>query len=141
MNKARILLVDDTETHIVAEKMMLGSSRYEFVVARSGKQALASARLLHPDLILLDVVMPDMNGLTVAELLKQDERTRHIPLVMITSAAEFTGETLTHEKGFEASLVKPLDREVLRKTVESLLPDMHYRELPVEEAPEMVATK
>lgn len=122
MKKARILLVDDSETHIVAEKMMLGSSRYEFVVARSGQQALSSARLLHPHVILLDVVMPDMNGLIVAQMLKQDERTRGIPLVMVTSAAELTGEHLVAEKGFDACLTKPLDRDLLRSTVEKFLP-------------------
>ena len=81
----KILIVDDVATNRIVLKVKLASAAYETVQASNGTDALRTARATRPDLILLDVQLPDMDGIEVCERLKADPVTRAIPVVMITA--------------------------------------------------------
>ena len=115
-NKKTILVVDDTSENI---DFLAGMLNREYVVkaATSGKLALKIASSNPPDLILLDVMMPDMDGREVLELLKSDENTRHIPVIFVSSKDK--SEILDHLERHDiaAFLFKPLNPDEVMKTV------------------------
>ena len=112
----RVLLVDDSESVIVFEKMLLRGMGFELVAARNGKLALAEAAKQRPDIVLLDLVMPEMDGIETCRRLKENPETREIPVVVVTTK----GEPELVEKAFEAGcndyITKPVDKlELLTK--------------------------
>lgn len=100
MNKAKVLVVDDQETVIKVMERML-SPHYEVMTARSGESALEMARNKLPDLILLDMVMPNMDGIEVCQRLGKDPLTTGIPVIFVTSMDDRHNE----ETGFRAGAV------------------------------------
>ena len=120
MSDKKILVVDDAETILMMERMILGKS-YTVITAKNGEKALAAATTEKPDLIILDVVMPDMDGFEVCRRIKSDESTRSIPIIMVTTK----GETSNMEKGFESGcndyLTKPINGADLMSKVRSHL--------------------
>ncbi len=98
---ARVLIADDTELNIVILSSTLRQQGYRIDVARDGAEALRMVRETHPDLVLLDVMMPEMNGFEVCEHLNADPATADIPVIFLTSLTE-TDEVL---KGFEMGAV------------------------------------
>src|SRR5262245_29358633 len=92
----KILLVDDSNTVLLMERMILSHGRYELCTARNGKEGVERAREEHPDLILMDVMMPEMNGLDALAELRKDQNTRNIPVIMVTTRSE----AKTIETGF-----------------------------------------
>src|SRR5262245_61119230 len=117
----RILLVDDSNTVLMMERMILSQARYELTCARNGAEAVERARAEHPDLILLDVIMPQMNGLDALSALRADEATRDIPVIMVTTR----GEADTMEAGFARGcndyVTKPVNSSELLAKVRDLL--------------------
>lgn len=83
----RILLVDDADTILMIEKMVLGDS-YEVSTAGNGQEAVEVATRDKPDLILMDLMMPKMNGIEACRALQRQPATRHIPIVMVTTRSE-----------------------------------------------------
>ena len=81
----KILLVDDEQAIVDLLGAMLAQNGYEVVTALSGKSCLKKASENKPDLIILDVLMPDVDGFEVCKLLKEDETTKNIPVIMLTS--------------------------------------------------------
>lgn len=118
----RLLLVDDRPNNLMALEALLESLDCEIVVAQSGEEALQLLLAEEDfDVILLDVQLPGLDGFEVAELIKQRERTRHIPLIFLTA----TAGTQTAIKGYSAGAVdfvsKPFDPIVLRSKVAAFL--------------------
>lgn len=117
----KILIVDDDVDSLKLIGLMLKRHNYEVVVADAGQKALAKAESEVPDLIILDVMMPDMNGLEVARRLHAGEKTKNIPIIM------FTAKTLINDKiaGFEAGaddyLTKPTHPAELASRVKAIL--------------------
>lgn len=112
----RIMLVDDTETVLMFEKMMLNGTGYVIHTARDGQEAIENVKAISPDLILLDIMMPRLNGIDTCRHLKGDPDTRDIPIVMVTTK----GEPDMVEKAFQAGcndyITKPLEKmELLTK--------------------------
>jgi len=103
----KILIVDDEEHHRELLKMVLGNE-YSVITANSGKEALRSASESNPDLILLDVMMPDMRGDEVCRQLKANKRTRHIPVIFVTSMSDIIDE----QKGLEAGAVDYITKPI-----------------------------
>jgi CheY-like chemotaxis protein len=107
--KKKILLVDDSSTALMIERMLLGGTSYELLTARDGREAVAKAQAEHPDLILMDVVMPNMTGLDACRALREDVATRAIPIILVTTR----GETDNVEKGFASGcndyVTKPIN--------------------------------
>lgn len=117
----RILLVDDTQTVRAVEKVFLGRE-YEFLEAVNGAAALELAEERAPDLILLDVMMPVLNGLETLRELKRRERTKSIPVIMVTTRGEAEVRAECESLGCDAFTTKPINRDELRARVTELLP-------------------
>jgi len=94
---------------------------FEVVEAENGKVGLARARELVPDLVLSDVMMPEMDGLDLCKALKHDERTSHIPVVLLTAKADVESRISGFERGADAYLPKPFNAEELQVRVRSLI--------------------
>jgi CheY-like chemotaxis protein len=105
----RVLVVDDERAIRLLCRINLGLAGMEVLEATDGAAALAAARREHPDLILLDVMMPDVDGLQVARQLARDEATRDIPIVFLSARAERVDELRGYEAGAVAYVTKPFD--------------------------------
>jgi len=113
----KILIVDDEEDVLVILKKKLESERFSVVTARDGLEGLQQARVQSPDLILLDIVMPNKDGFGMLKDLRADEKLQKIPVIMVTGKAEsssvFDGQYL----GATDYLIKPIDVEQLLKYI------------------------
>jgi len=123
--KAKILLVDDDPDFVDATRIVL-ETEYDVSVALNGDEGLAKARAEKPDLIILDIIMPDKDGFMVCEELKSDANLADVPVMMLTSFAERKGETslaVTQGMMLEAEdyVDKPVRPDELLKRVEALL--------------------
>ena len=93
----RVLLVDDSQTALLMEQMVLSSqTQYQLFTARNGEEAVDAALAHLPDLILMDVVMPGMNGFEACREIRQKPQVRHIPIILVTTR----GEQECVEQGF-----------------------------------------
>ena len=111
--RKRILLVDDTRTVVMAEKMMLAGQGFEIDTATNGLEALARVAELRPDLILLDIMMPGLDGIETCRRLKANEATRQIPVVMVTTKGERQKVEESFLAGCDDYLTKPLNKSEL----------------------------
>ncbi|MDM8526033.1 sigma-54-dependent Fis family transcriptional regulator [Desulfococcaceae bacterium HSG8] len=123
----KILLVDDTEIHIRALIEAL-HDEYELYVVLDGESALNHVRVRMPDIILLDVVMPGMNGFEVCRILKKDEFTRNIPVIFLTALDELEDKTAGFEAGAVDYITKPFDPLEVRARVMTHLELKHSNE-------------
>lgn len=120
MPMAPILLVDDEPTNLTLLHQVL-SPEYPLVFARSGSDALAAVVKHRPSLILLDVMMPDMDGYTVCRKLKADPQTAAIPVIFVTGLSDVGDETKGFEAGAVDYLVKPVSAPIVRARVRTHL--------------------
>ena len=121
MNTKKILLVDDSATILMMQKMALKTTNYRVVTASNGEEGVAKALAERPDLILMDVIMPKMTGFEACRRLRQEEATKYIPIIMVTTR----GEPVNVEEGFESGctdyVTKPIDTfELLNKLRDQL---------------------
>lgn len=123
MVRKRILLVDDSETSLMMARMILSKANYDILMAKDGQQGVETAARERPDLVLLDVVMPRMNGFEACAALKAQPETAGIPVIMVTTRGE--GESV--ESGFSAGaadyVTKPVNGLELLTKVRSALGD------------------
>ncbi|MBT3386412.1 MAG: response regulator [Desulfobacula sp.] len=117
----RILVVDDEARNLRMMEAMLISKGYDAVLVESGKQAIDIIKTCLPDVILLDVMMPGMNGFEVAQVLKANNETCHIPIVMVTSLYDVEDRVKAFEAGADDFLSKPVDKTELIARVRSLI--------------------
>lgn len=111
-----ILIVDDSPTEIHIFKKILEKQGYKTEVARDGQEGLEIARQVKPDLILMDVVMPVLNGFQATRKLRNDEATANIPVIMVTTKDQQTDINWGMRQGANEYLVKPvLPAELLGK--------------------------
>ena len=104
--KAKILLVDDDKVFIEMYKLRLEASGYEVVVVEDGEKALVSAMDVKPNLILLDIMMPKINGLDVLDILKSTPETKNIPVIILTALLKDVNEVRGLMAGAAGYLVK-----------------------------------
>jgi CheY-like chemotaxis protein len=117
----RVLIVDDQADICQMLTQVLEPDGYETETAISGKRALAAVRDHVPDLILLDVSMPGMDGYEVASLLKSDPKTASIPIIMVSALAGRGARVIGLDSGAEDFLTKPVDTAELSLKVRNLL--------------------
>lgn len=120
MHKQTILIGDDEDAHLELLETKLGSE-YEILRATTGRQVLEKAREVDPDLVLLDVLMPEMNGYDVCKTLKADTSTRAIPVILVTALGETTDIVRGLEAGAEDYVVKPYADQELRARIKTHL--------------------
>ena len=118
---ARILIVDDERKNRELLKVMLEPEGYVLVTADSGDEALVAIAGQPPDLILLDIMMPGMNGYVVTSRIKGDPATRHIPVILLSALDDRNSKTHGLSAGAEDFLTKPVDRTELCAHVRTLL--------------------
>ena len=118
---ARVLVVDDVPANVKLLQGRLRAEYFEVMTANSGEEALAVANMTVPDIVLLDVMMPGMDGLEVCRRLKGDLRTQHIPVILITSLESPADRVQGLEAGADDFLTKPIDDVALLARVRSLV--------------------
>lgn len=117
----RVLVTEDSPTILEIERCALEGAGYEILVARDGQEALDLARREKPDLIILDLMLPKLDGYKVCRMLKFDEKYKHIPIVMFTSRIQKSDEALGFEVGADAYLSKSADPTELLNKIQALL--------------------
>jgi OmpR family response regulator RpaB len=122
MDKKKILVVDDEPGILKVTSIRLKKLGYNVLTAVGGKEALDTMRRENPDLVLLDLVMPFMNGAEVCEQIKNDKTLKHIPIILFTASGS---GAMTAEKiktvGADDYIVKPFEPEELTDKVEEIL--------------------
>ena len=117
----RILLVDDEVQLVTMVQMRLEANGYEVVTASNGQEGLDKAKSENPDLIMMDVMMPKMDGYKVCGLLKNDTRYSKIPIILFTARAQQDDKELGGEVGADAYITKPFEPPVLLAKIKELL--------------------
>jgi twitching motility two-component system response regulator PilH len=116
----RILIVDDspTERHVLND--MLTKAGYEVVTSDNGEDAILKAKSQKPDLILMDVVMPGLNGFQATRAISRDPETRAIPIILCTSKSQETDKIWGMRQGARAYIVKPVNRDELLEKIAAI---------------------
>ena len=126
MNRATILIVDDEEVNVRLIKGILAPENYNIISALSGSEALSMLGPNRPDLILLDVMMPEMDGFETCRKIKQNKDTKIIPVLMVTALSEKEHRLTALDCGADDFLSKPVDKTELKIRVKSLLRIKEY---------------
>ena len=109
----KILLVDDEPQLVEMVKMRLEANNYKVILASDGEQALEKARGEKPDLIILDIMLPKMDGYKVCRMLKFDDKYSSIPVIMFTARSQESEKIMGEEVGADAYIVKPFEPQML----------------------------
>jgi two-component system cell cycle response regulator len=119
--KPKILVVDDIPVNIQLMQTYLSSVGYDTIIARNGEEAITQVKDHHPDLLLLDVMMPKLDGFETCKLLKGNHETRYIPVIMVTALNEIEDKIKGIEAGADDFITKPFNKLELLARVKSLL--------------------
>jgi CheY-like chemotaxis protein len=123
--KSRILIADDNQPNVELLEAFLGDVECDLAVAVDGRDTLEKVASFHPDLILLDVMMPKLSGFEVCKKLKQDPATRGIMILMVTALNELGDIERAVDSGTDDFLSKPVNKVELVKRVENMLKLRH----------------
>lgn len=118
---AHILVVEDDENIVRLLQIRLEQVGHSITAVMNGRDAIAKARELLPDVVLLDVMLPEMNGLEVAKRLKHDPLTKNIPIIMLTARSEGSSVMAGLDAGANAYLVKPIHFPDLIRRIENFV--------------------
>lgn len=116
-----VLVVDDMPDNLVLFSLSLQSMGYRVLTASNGEEALSITRLARPDLILMDIAMPQEDGLAATRRIRLNEELQHIPIIALTAFDTDGFRQAAFDAGFNGYLSKPVDFERLRKLMEMLL--------------------
>lgn len=117
----KILLVDDSATVLMMERMILASERFQIVTAANGEEAQQRAKSEQPDLILMDIVMPKLNGLQACQAIKSDPETAHIPIILVTTRGEAASLEAGYSSGCSDYVTKPVNSAELLSKIRNIL--------------------
>src|SRR5262249_15661436 len=120
MAQTRVLIIEDERALTDVLAYNLQREGYEAITAHDGQEGLRKARTLLPDLIILDLMLPTLNGLDVCRELRAGERTRDIPIVMLTAKAEETDQVVGFSMGADDYVTKPFSVKVLLQRIKAL---------------------
>ena len=119
MSKTKILLVDDERDLVETMEMALEAKGYEVICAYDGDEGLKQAVATHPDIIILDLMMPKMNGYHVCWELKNNDTTREIKVIMLTAKTQESDKFWGHETGADDYITKPFEMSHLIQRIET----------------------
>lgn len=121
MDKKRVLIVDDEPDIVESVKFSLELENIECLEAYDGEEALLKAKKEKPDLIILDIMLPKINGYKIARLLKFDREYKDIPIIMLTARTQEKDVKLGEETGADKYITKPFDMDLLVNAVQEYL--------------------
>lgn len=119
--KARVLVIEDNEQNLYLITFILEHHGYEVIQARDGKAGIQIAKEARPDLILLDIQLPEMDGYAVATLLREDSDFDHVPVIAVTSYAMVGDREKAIEAGCTGYLEKPINPDTVASELEKYL--------------------
>ena len=120
MNINRVLIIDDSPTERFFLTDLLRKQGFDVLTAESGELGVAVAKAEKPDLILMDVVMPGLNGFQATRAITKDDATKHIPVFMCTSKGQETDKVWGMRQGARDYLVKPVNQDELLRKIAAL---------------------
>ena len=121
MSPKKILVVDDEVDLVETVRFPLEMEGFDVLVSYNGEDALSQARKEKPDLIILDLMLPKLDGYKVCRLLKFDERYKHIPILMLTAKTQEKDKILGNETGADEYITKPFEMDYLMEKVKAYL--------------------
>ena len=121
MTQPRILIVEDERGLVQSLSWYFNREGYETIVANDGNEGLRKAQTLLPDTVLLDIMLPGLDGLSICRELRAGDRTRHIPIIMITAKSEETDQLVGYNMGADDYVTKPFSNKILLQKVKALL--------------------
>jgi twitching motility two-component system response regulator PilH len=119
---ARILIVDDSPTQLLSLKRIVEKLGHMVFTAEDGSAGVEIAKREIPDLILMDVVMPNLNGFQATRTIARDAKTSHIPVILVTTKGQDTDKIWGMRQGAKAYVTKPIDEKELAQTIKTILP-------------------
>lgn len=121
--KKKVLIVEDNDLNLKLFRDLLEAHGYETFETKDGSEALPLAKNIRPDLILMDIQLPEISGLDITKRLKSDEEVSHIPVVAVTAFAMKDDEEMILSAGCEAYMSKPISIPTFIETVQKFLRD------------------
>ena len=121
VDKKKILIVDDEADLVGILEVQLQSMGYSTITAEDGEVGIEMVKLETPDIILLDVMMPKLDGYQVCKLLKNDQTYAHIPIIMLTARAQAQDIQKGKDAGANDYMTKPFDNKILMEKIQKLL--------------------
>ena len=118
--RKKVLLVDDSATVLMMEKMILAKGPFEIVTARDGLEAVAKSKSEMPDVILLDVMMPNLDGLSACAAIRAQPETAGIPIIMVTTRGEEKSIETAYRNGCTDYVTKPINGVELLTKLQNL---------------------
>lgn len=117
----KILIIDDEHDIVETIQFMLEAQGYRCLTAFDGEEGLKAAKNSNPDLIILDVMMPKMNGYKISRLLKYDNAYKDIPILMLTARSQDEDKAIGEETGADEYITKPFEMDYILKKVKEYL--------------------
>jgi len=121
MSAKKILVVDDSLTSLLWQRMVLEQEDYHVITAKSGREGVESALAERPDLILMDVTMPEMDGVEACRAIRANLSTRHVPVIMVSTKSALRVLEDAGDFGYDAHILKPFERSGLLDQVRGVL--------------------
>lgn len=119
---ARVLIVDDSPSQLIGLKRITEKLGHEVITAEDGAAGVETAKRELPDLILMDVVMPNLNGFQATRTLAKDPKTSHIPIILVTTKDQETDRVWGMRQGAKTYVTKPVNEGELTKAINDHLP-------------------
>lgn len=121
---ARVLIVDDSPSQLIGLKRITEKLGHEVITAEDGAAGVETAKRELPDLILMDVVMPNLNGFQATRTLAKDPKTSHIPIILVTTKDQETDRVWGMRQGAKTYVTKPVNESELTKAINDHLPSV-----------------
>jgi CheY-like chemotaxis protein len=121
MPRKKILLVDDSSTVLMMERMILGKAAYELVIATDGVEAVEKAKTEKPDLILMDIVMPRLDGFGAVKAIREDPAMQGIPIIIVSTKSEAPRVEAAMKLGCQDYTTKPINGPELLAKIRALI--------------------
>ncbi|MDS4019469.1 MAG: response regulator [Candidatus Competibacter sp.] len=119
---ARILIVDDSPTQTLSIAKILKKQGHEILTAKDGAEGVAVAKAEQPDLVLMDVVMPRVNGFQATRQITKNPSTSHIPVIIVTTKDQETDKIWGARQGAKGYVIKPVEESTLFEAINQYLP-------------------